>query len=183
MKCSLPAISSLMLILAFLLPGSTAFAQSSRPLTSPTCFGDGLPNNNPPIQPCDGLPHSSCNVQYSENVKAIGSGDGEGQIGQLQLYYSPTNGNGCNAWSAAVYITHAGCFLVNGVVQVETGHDSSVEDIQSLPKKLCQGNYFFTPLVGDYQPGGCYYAYSYVDDASLNEQHTSTATFCYQGTH
>jgi hypothetical protein len=175
MKRSLLFLSSLVLIIAFMLPGSAAFAQAQRPLTTPYCYGDGLPGNNPPIQPCDGLPYNNCGQLVQQDAKPIGN------IGTLYLDMSVYTGTGaCAAWFSYVYIYHAGCYQVIYNNTVETHADSSTGGYNTT---VCQGQRAYTTMIGEWQGGGnngngCYYANS---DVYINgtQGFTSTGTFCF----
>lgn len=154
------------LLLALLIP--THQVAQARPLTTPYCYGDGLPHNNPPIQPCDGKPYNNCGSLVTEDSKPIGN------IGTLYLDMSVYQG--CAAWFSYVYISHAGCYTVTYVDTFETHADASASGTSGT---VCQGQRLFTTLVGDWQGGGsngngCYYAASDVAGGF-----TSTNTFCF----
>jgi hypothetical protein len=181
----LAALLCISIALAF--GGTHAHAQSStvqKPMfTSPYCYGDGLPHNNPPIQGCDGLLYqntTNCPNQSTVQTKPIGSSDGEGQIGTLYLQYS-SHTSGCNSWWAAVQIIHSGCFIVTGIGMIENNADSSPQGVSdvSLPRSVCQNQWVNTYMIGDWQPGGCYWANSNVLDSAGIHQMTSTSTYCY----
>jgi hypothetical protein len=177
-------------ILAFLLPGSMAFAQSNhatqptRPMsTIPYCYGDGLPHNNPPIQACDGQVvqnTTNCPRQFLIDSKVIGSVN-QGVIGNLNIYFSGNTSQlpwGCNAWWATIHITHSGCYTVLYLQAVENNADTSGEgDSTDIPISECQGHTLTTRMVGDWQPGVCYYAASQVYAGA--QQNTTTITSCY----
>jgi hypothetical protein len=184
-------LSTMLALTAFLvLPASWAFAQSSvatqpaqkhsllqqltpPPPAEPFCYGDGLPHSNPPVPACDGKSHSSCH-SILENTKAIGS-QSQGQIGTLKLYWSGSDPQTeCNSWWGTVSITHSGCYNVSYVIAVETTVDGSQAEADN--GNVCNGQSFSSPMVGDFQPGGCYYAAS--DTIAGTDQFTTTVTYC-----
>ncbi len=170
-------------------------AHTYLPATNSSCYGDGLPNWNPPYAACDNFraPNSgqfgaNCgNDRVVENSKAIGSSY-DGQIGVLYLWHSSNtiqNGQptGCNSWWAQVQITAPGTYYIEAVEIIEAndgiGCTVDCSEERETPGNVSQNNSGYSFMVGDYQPGGCYHAISGVDDLHGVQQQTITNTYCF----